>query len=159
MDRLRFVAFAAAYRRVGAILIEGDQVKEWKMSTNAALDCAATKDFAHKMIHQWKPDVVVTERIDTAHAKGIHTKQVISVIASIAEQCPVLDISIKRVQLFDNKYEEAADMVMRYPILASIQPIRRFFDCEPRSTVIFEALALVESVKRNPTPQMAAALG
>lgn len=159
MDRLRFVAFAAAYKRVGAILVEGNHVKEWKMSTNAAIDCTATKAFARKIINRWQPDVVVTEHIGQASTKGAQTRQVISVIASIAEDSPLLDVAIVRSQRFENKYKEAADMVKRHPVLASIRPVRRCFDREPRATVVFEALALIESVKHDPATHLANALG
>lgn len=159
MERLRIVAFAAGYRRVGAILVDGNQVKDWKMSTNAALDCSFTKKFTQKMIDKWQPHVVVTENVERTSRKGIQSKQVISVIASVAEDNPLLDVSIERQQPFENKYKEAAHFVSQYPVLAKIQPVRRIFDCEPRSTVIFEALSLAENVKRDPTQKLAAAMG
>lgn len=73
---------------------------------------------------------------------------------------PVLDVVIGRERAFKNKYEEAAHYAARYPQLTAVQPKPRcLFDREPRSTVLFEAVALAEAVRRNPTSRLAKAMG
>jgi hypothetical protein len=154
------MAFAVAYRKVGVILLEGMELTYCDISTKAAKECGFTKKFAQDMIAMLKPDIVITEDIEAATHKGQHTKQVTSVIADIAENSDALDVSVARERRFKNKYEEAAHYVAKYPQLAPLEPKpRRLFDKEPRTTVIFEAVALAEAVRRNPAPQLAIAMG
>lgn len=157
---LSYLAFAAAYRRVGVIYMIGDEVLFWKMSTKASMNDELAADFAQKLIHEFAPDVVITEKLAQALRKGRHTKNVIRSIASAAKNAKALDIEVARENQYKNKYEEADALIECYPILGPLRPkVRRYFDNEPRSTVLFEALSLVESVKRRPTTQLAAAMG
>lgn len=55
----------------------------------------------------------------------------------------LLEVGVPRKQGFANKYAEAEVLVERYPELAPWKPEkRRFYDNEPRNTVLFEALSL-----------------
>lgn len=154
------MAFAVAYRKVGVILLEGAQLTYCDLSTKAARECAFTKKFAQDMIAMLQPDIVITEDVEAAIYKGQHTKQVTSVIADVADNSEALAVTVARERGFRNKYEEAAHYASKYPQLVPLKPKpRRSFDKEPRITVIFEAVALAEAVRRNPTPQLANALG
>ena len=85
----------------------------------------------------------MTEELETASHKGKHTLALIAAIARTAEHNHLLDVSVPRDHRFPNKYEEADALVERYPELAPWKPMkRRFYDNEPRNTVLFEALAL-----------------
>ena len=60
-------------------------------------------------------------------------------------------MSVPRIQDYANKYEEAAALALQYPdIKPWLPPKRRFFDNEPRSTVLFEALSLALGVIQRP---------
>lgn len=160
MERLSFIAFAAAYRRVGIVYVVGDDVRHWKISCSGGRDCDGARKLAQNMIDRWQPDVVVTERTISAVHKSPRTKAITAAIARVAEDKPMLNIAIERQNDFKNKYEEAAHLVGKHPQLAVLRPKpRRLFDPEPRSTVVFEALSLIESVKRGPTQRLAAAMG
>jgi hypothetical protein len=64
-------------------------------------------------------------------------------MCEVAADHELLDIAVERPSLFPNKYAEAEALAARYPELAAWKPKpRRFFDNEPRNTVLFEALAL-----------------
>ena len=154
------MAFAAAYRRVGVVVLQGDNLIHHSMSTKAAKECSYTQQFARDLIAKYEPDVVVTEDIENAKSKGQHTKQVTSVLADTAENSSALDVKVSRRRDFANKYDEAASLAKRYPNLLPLCPKPRcLFDREPRATVIFEAVALAEVVRRNPTTHLAAAMG
>ena len=72
----------------------------------------------------------------------------------------MLDVSVIREQAYANKYEEAEAIAGRYPELQTWLPKkRRFFENEPRSTVIFEAMALALIILRDPARQLGAAMG
>lgn len=160
MERLSYLAFAAAYARVGIVYVVGDELRYWKMSCKAACDIDSAASVAQAMIDRWQPDVVITECIDKLVHKSAMSKAITLAMARVAEDCPKLDMTVERRHAFKNKSEEARHLIEKYPPLRAVNyKSRRFFDPEPRSTVIFEALSLIESVKRGPTPQLAAALG
>ena len=87
--------------------------------------------------------MIVTEEPETAKHKGKHTLSLIAAIARTAEHNDLIDVSVPRDHHFSNKYAEADALVEQYPELAPWKPKkRRFYDNEPRNTVLFEALAL-----------------
>lgn len=66
-------------------------------------------------------------------------------MTEIAANQEVLDIAVVREFRFPNNYAET--LAERYPILAPWKPKpRRFFDNEPRNTVLFEALVLADQL-------------
>ncbi len=160
MENLSYLAFAVAYRRVGVVLIVGDEPVFWRISTRAAESAPYAAKFTQQLIDQFSPNVVVTEQLVHAVRKGKQAKQVIATVASVAEAGPVLAIPIARVNKYKNKYAEADALIELYPIMAPLRPqVRKYFDNEPRNTVLFEALSLAESVRRGPTEQLVAAMG
>jgi len=140
--------------------MDGDEILYWKMSTKAALSGTLAAEFALALIDEFSPNVVITEQLANAQRKGKHTKLIIQAIATTAKDAAVLDMEVARENPYKNKYEEADVLIDLYPIMAPLRPkVRKYFDNEPRSTVLFEALSLAESVKRGPTEQLAAAMG
>lgn len=126
----------------------------------AAQSNSAASVMAQNWIDRLKPEVVVTEKVEQAVKKGAATKGIIKAIAETAADNCVLDVSVARRHDFANKYEEAEALAQRYPAVKNWLPQkRRFFDNEPRNTVLFEALSLAESIDRGPTNQLAAAMG
>jgi len=103
---------------------------------------------AQALINDLMPDVIVTEELESAKHKGKHTLALIAAIARTAEHNHLLDVSLPRDHHFRNKYAEADALVEQYPELAPWKPMkRRFYDNEPRNTVLFEALALALSLR------------
>lgn len=148
MAALRVLAFAAATGRVGAVFLVGDRLIDWQMSSKAAEDSAEAAAFAQSLINDLKPDVVVTEELETAEHKGKRTLGLIAAIARTAEYNELLEVSVPHGHRYPNKYAEADALVRLYPELAPWKPIRRrFYDNEPRNTVIFEALALAQQMR------------
>lgn len=161
MERLSFVAFAAAYRRVGMVYVVGDNALYWKIQcVTGCKKSESAARFAERVIKEWKPDVIVTERPEAATRKSDQTKAMTAAIANVAADSLKIDVVIERGHNFNNKHEEAVHLVSKYPQLAGLLPKpRRFFDPEPRNTVVFEALSLIESVRNSPTEQLARAMG
>lgn len=147
MEPNRLLAVAAATGRIGMVFFVGQQIMDWQVSNKAAKSPEMAAVFLRGLIVSHKPDVVVTERVSTALHKGKRTKILIATMATIAGDHELLDITIERPSQFQNKYAEAEVLAARYPELAAWQPkARRFFDNEPRNTVLFEALALADQI-------------
>lgn len=154
MAVLRVLAIAVASGRVGYVFLVGDHLTDWKMSRLAAKSTAKAVGIVQQWIIDLQPDVVVTEKIDSAKKKGQRTKEIIAAIAAITAHNYVLDVSVNRTQEYANKYEEAAVLAGKYPDLKPWLPKkRRFFDNEPRATILFEALALALTVTKNEHPR------
>ena len=147
MEPNRILALAAGTGRVGMVLLVGRRVMDWQVSGRAAKSPVQVTAFLRKIIASHKPDVVVTEKPSTASHKGERTKALIVAMCAVAADHELLDIAVDRPGQFPNKYAEAEALVARYPELAAWKPKpRRFFDNEPRNTVLFEALALADFV-------------
>ncbi len=161
MAQHSLLAFAGAYRRVGIVFFQDGELVYWDMSTKAGKNAINAAEYALKLNDEFRPNVVVTEKLHCAVRKGENTKQVIGAIAKVAATNQhILDVTVARENLFRNKYEEADDFVERYPDLLPWRLERRkFYDPEPRNTVLFEALSLAEIVMRDPTKHLARAMG
>ncbi|MEL7284559.1 MAG: Arm DNA-binding domain-containing protein [Pseudomonadota bacterium] len=88
-------------------------------------------------------------------------KALIQAIAELASHNHVLDVSVQHPRSYPSKYEEAQALAMEYPEIEGYLPKRRrrIFDFEPRSMVLFEALALANEVIKGPPTRLAAAMG
>jgi hypothetical protein len=160
MNDLSFMAFGVAYRRVGVVFIQQGKLTHWQISNAAAASTENIKKFTRGLIEEHGPHVVVTERITTRCRKGATSQALIAAIVSTSIEHKVLDVRIERTFEYANKYREAEMLVGRYPELTPWLPKpRRFYDNEPRNTVLFEALALAEAARRGPSTRLAAALG
>lgn len=160
MTALRVLAIAVASGRIGCVFLIDDQLMDWRMSRVAAKSPSNAVGVVQQWIIDLKPDVVVTEKLLASIKKGERTREIISAITGIASYNYVLDVSVPRAQDYANKYEEAAELVKRFPELAPWLPKkRRFYDNEPRETVLFEALALALVVLNDPATELAAGMG
>ena len=147
MAALRLLAFAAATGRVGSVFLVGDRLVDWHISNKAADSGVEAAAHAQALINDLTPDVVVTEELETASHKGKHTLALIAAIARTAEHNHLIDVSVPHEHRYPNKYAEADALVELYPDLAPWKPVkRRFYDNEPRNTVLFEALALADQM-------------
>ena len=147
MEPNRLLALAAASGRIGIVFFVGQQIMDWQVSNKAAKSPDAAATYLRTLIVSHRPDVVVTEQTATAFHKGERTKLLILIMAGVAADHELLDISVERPNQFKNKYDEAEMLAARYPELAAWKPKpRRFFDNEPRNTVLFEALALADQL-------------
>lgn len=146
MEPNRVLAVAAATGRIGMVFLIGNRLMDWQISGKAAKSTEQATRFADAIIRSHRPDVFVTEKIDAARNKGDKAKALVAAMASIAAEHELLDIAVERPHDFPNKYAEAVVLIECYPEIAAWQPTRRFFDNEPRNTVLFEALALANTV-------------
>jgi len=160
MAKPRILACAAARRRVAYVFLVCGRVRDWRVSEKAARSPQDAAEQVQTWINELKPEVLVTERIDEGCRKSARTRAIIRAIANTAAHNPVLDVSTRHVRAYRNKYEEAEALAALHPeIRAWLPGKRRFFDHEPRNIVLFEALALAQSVLDDPSTSLAQAMG
>ena len=146
MAELKVLSVAAANGRTGYVFLSEGELRDWGISVKAAKNASYLVEWLQDLINYLQPDVVVTEKISGACRKGRRTKRMICTLAEIAAHNYVLDVSVERQRHHSSKYEEAAMLADRYPELAGWLPKkRRYFESEPRNTIIFEAMALAEA--------------
>lgn len=160
MAALRILSIAAATGRIAYVYLVGDRLMDWRISDKASESADEAQFAATQWIETLLPDVVVTEKSVSGSRKGDHTRYLIDAVSRVAELADVLDVRVEREQVYPNKYAEAAALAVHYPeLLPWVPRKRRFFDNEHRNTVLFEALALTQTILRNPAMTLGAAMG
>lgn len=160
MATLRILSIAVATGRVAYVYLIGDRLMDWRISDKASESVDEARAAAERWIETLQPEVVVTEQAGAKTRKGDNTRHLIEAVADVAEAAKVLDVRVEREQLYENKYAEAAALAVHYPeLLPWVPKKRRFFDNEHRNTVLFEALALAETILRNPSLSLGQAMG
>lgn len=157
---LRLLAVAAATGRVGVVFLVGNRLMDWGVSDAAAKSREQATTWMQELIDVLGPDVLVTEKIQAASRKGDAARDITEALARVAADSALLNAEVVREQVYDNKYEEAEAIVRMYSDLAPwLQRRERFYDNEPRNTVLFEAMSLALSILRGPSTKLAAAMG
>ena len=161
MRTLSVLAFAVASGKVGYVYIADGMLQDWGITVKAAQDGSQLVGFAQGLITNLRPNIVVTENTGHGSRKGAHTKRLIRSLAELASHNCVLDVSVNRPRTFPSKYEEADALAAQYPEMLGYLPAqkRSILDFEPRSMVLFEALALAEEIMAGPPTDLAAAMG
>lgn len=152
MSRLRrLLGIAASHGKIGfAYLVDGE-LMDWGLSAKAS----RSFEEAFKRITAWtvyyRPDILVTERVEEQSRKGAHTRTLIRAAESAANNANA-DF-VEMILPFDgpNKYVAAAALAAEFPQIEPWLPRkRRAWEPEPRNIIYFEALALVWAYWRSP---------
>lgn len=160
MTTLRLLAIAAGSRHVAYVFFTGDRLSDWKISDRASDDPESATLCARTWIADLGPRAVVSERPDTAAHKGEKAKALLVAIADAAMTAGMVRIAVSRPHEFANKYAEAAFFAAKYSELEPwLPPKRIFYENEPRNMILFEAVALADVILRDPTMELARALG
>lgn len=151
MSGLSILAIAVASGKAGYVYLADGMLQDWGITVKSAKSSNDLVSFAQSLINTLKPDVVVTEDCGKGCRKGSHSRRLIQSIAQLASHNAVLDVSVARPRRHPSKYEEAVDLTKKYPEITGYLPVkkRRIFDFEPRSMVLFEALALAEELMKG----------
>lgn len=161
MAALSILSIAVASGKAGFVLIQDGKLRDWGITVKAAKSGADLVGFVQNLINQLQPDVIVTEDCKQGSRKGKRAKKLIASVSALASHNTVLDVSVARPRVYPSKFEEAQALAARHPEIAGYLPThrRRNFDFEPRSMVLFEAVALAEEVTKGPTTKLAEAMG
>ena len=151
MSRLRrLLGIAASHGKIGfAYLVDGE-LMDWGLSAKAS----RSFEEAFKRVTAWtvyyRPDIVVTERVEEQSRKGAHTRLLIRAAESAANNARADYIEMILPLDGKNKYEAAAALAAEFPQIEPWLPRkRRAWEPEPRNIIYFEALALVWAYWRS----------
>lgn len=147
---LTIMAIAVNHNRIGFVFLIDKQPMDWEMSYVAA----ASPSNAQKKVAQWIKhygvDVAVTEDMYGTTRKGKRTTKLIEAVGEAAQQSNAQHVEVVRSQPFQSKYEQIDDLIERYPQMKAVAPRKRkYWENEPHSVTIFEALAMAEQITRT----------
>lgn len=139
----RVLAVAARTGRLACVVLDDCQLVIWDASEKAASseDEAAKK--LRAWVHDFKPDILVTENPDAARKKGGLQIPILQVLASVGDDLPIPNLVVQRKRRFPNAYVEAAHLGNQFPDLAHLVPKKPpIWKGEPYNLACFEALVL-----------------
>ncbi|QXT41033.1 hypothetical protein [Gymnodinialimonas ceratoperidinii] len=146
--------------RVGYAVFDGDVLVDWAISRKAARSEGAVKEVLGKWLEDLGPHAVVTEALTPQSKKRGRTPLLLDAIENFLAVQGILQVRVIRERPHRTKYVEAEHLIGRFPILEPWRPERpHFYDNEPNSVAIFEAVALATQVLRDPMRHLAGALG
>lgn len=147
----RVLAVAVATGRIACVFLIDGQLKDWRQSRIAALNTKTATRVVQSWIDDLGPDLLISEHPDTAHRKGRRAKAILQTIGEVFDAAEGLNVQLARTQGYQNKYEEAKALIKKYPELLPWLPLKPpIWLPEPRQTMYFEALSLVEQVTAKP---------
>ncbi len=104
--------------------------------------------------------MVVVEYFDKNSRKGRIARAAITAMMKVVMVNKILLVPIPRTRQHQNKYQEAKELVKYYPSLSAfLIPRRKVYQNEHRNMVLFEALAMVDKVRKEGALGLAAAMG
>lgn len=144
---LRMLAVAAATGRIGYVFLVGGTLRLFELSVSASRSPHHAVQKMQEWIEYLEPDVIITEKITQRSRKSDDSHHLIEAITAIADDAPVNNAEVVRVQHFKNKYEEARAFAERFPQIKPWVPkMPPIWLPEPRNTIYFEALSLALEV-------------
>lgn len=158
--KLRMASFAAARGRVACVFFIGDSLMDWRISDRASQSVEKARTWMEQVFAELHPEILLTEDTRFSEKKSEHVKSIIDAVSRLGEDHQLLNPRIRRQHDYANKYEEADVIAERYPELKPwLSGWRRFFENEPRNTVLFEAVSYALYILRDPSSRLGAAMG
>lgn len=92
------MVIAAASQRVGYVFLIDDKLVHWRLSVKASKSPILAGRQAADWIGEFKPHVVITEKVGPHSRKGDRTRQLIATVSRVASEAKVNDVMVPRVQ-------------------------------------------------------------
>ena len=138
---------AASSGKVGFVLLVNGELCDWGLSIKASKSAELATKQLSKWLDRYQPDMVITEKLMDYSRKSPSNQQKIQALAQTANASGARTSQVERIQRYANKYEEIEALAERYPQIANWAPKgRKVWEAEPRNTVLFEALSLIEEL-------------
>lgn len=156
---LRILALAARSGRIAMVFLVSGELKDWETSRKGAKTPSSAAGVTERWLQKLHPQVVVIEKLSSSSRKSDATKAIIKSMEKTAKCSEMLVVVVEPPREYANKYEEATALAKRYPEIAPWLPeYRKFYNPEPRVVVLFEALLLADTVRRDGAIRIAAAM-
>lgn len=146
-ERMRVLALAVAYGKLGYVLLIDGVLKDWHCSREASLEATRGRSLLRKVIARLEPDLVVIEDPHGGTRKFGKSRDVLLTLAQELTDSATPHQCVTREQSFANKYVEAEALAKRFPEIAPWLPnTPKIWESEPANTIYFEALSMAVTV-------------
>lgn len=140
----RILAVAARTERIGCVVVESGDLVFWEGSAEMAKDAEGAAKQLRAWIHEFQPDVVVSENPDAAGKKSGVQIPILQAFVEVGQDVQAVNLVVRRERPFQNVYDEAKSLAEEFPDLEGMVPEKPpIWGKEPYNLVFFEALALV----------------
>lgn len=147
MAALRLLVVTAATGRIGYVFFIGHQLVDFDLSRKGFKDTTEAAAVFQEWILDFKPNVVVTERLSEKSKKGQRAREIIETFAQIASHNYVYDITVAPDREGRSRHAHAVHLSDIYPDIAYRLPRKRkFYESEDRAMILFDALTLAHSI-------------
>jgi len=144
---LTIMSIAVSHNRIAFVFLIDRQPMDWEMSFVAAASPKSAASKVAQWIKHYGVDVVITEDTRISTRKGRRTQSLLEAVCAAVQVTDTQHIEVVRSQPFQSKYEQIDDLITRYPQMKAVAPRKRkYWENEPHSVTIFEALAMAEQV-------------
>lgn len=144
---LNVLGVAAKFNRISFVFFRHGDLGDWGDSYKGGKGIEGAYIAAEKWIRQYKPSlVVVPDYYGHKSRKGDLSRARIEAIVAAAEAHGLAVVRVQRPHRHRNKHREALMLANRYRQIEGWVPkYRRAWDDEPRTTLMFEALAVTHA--------------
>lgn len=140
----RILAVAARTERIGCVVVESGDLVFWEGSAEMAKDAEGAAKQLRAWIHEFQPDVVVSENPDAAGKKSGVQIPNLRAFVEVGRDEQAINLVVRRKRPFQNVYDEAKRLAEEFPDFEGIVPEKPpIWGKEPYNLVFFEALALM----------------
>ena len=147
-NRSDVLSIAVGSGKIGFVFISRGKVCDQGLSAKAASSPEAAAEKALEWIEFYQPQEIVVEALTPQTRKSGQTIQNIHAIDQMAHNIGLPVRGVERIQNHANKYDEIDALALQYPELEGWKPKRRQpWESEPKTTAIWEALALINQDK------------
>ena len=124
------LAVAVSTGRVAYVYLTNGVPDKWGMSRTASKTTQKAAQIIQSWIDDLQPDLLISERVETASRKGSRVKDVLEVIEDLFENADGLNMRLTRHQSYQNKYEEAKALANAYPALKHLRHNSHLCGCQ-----------------------------
>ena len=137
---------AAKFSGISFVFFRRGELGDWGNSYKRGQGIEGAYVAAEKWIRKYKPSLVVVPDYGDKSRKGDLSRARIEAVAAAAESHGLAVVRVQRPHKHRNKHREAVMLAGRYRQIEGWVPkYRRAWDDEPRTTLMFEALAVTHA--------------
>lgn len=137
---------AASFNKMSFVFFRRRDLGDWGNSHKGVEGLDAAFGLATTWFRHYKPSILVVPEYGERSRKGRTARSLIEAVAAAADEAGVEVVRMERPRTHANKHKEAVALADRYRQIEGWVPKhRRAWEDEPRTSLMFEALAVTHA--------------
>lgn len=143
----RLLACAVSSQGMATIVLDNGRLKDWQLSRAILDDHDKARSKLRLMAHEFGVDAFTTENPFDHSRKGKRARNLLHTLIQTMQDEGIRTIPLRRIQLYQNRFEEAEALSQRFTEIAGHCPSRPLPGSNPsRDILYFEPLSYAVSV-------------